>query len=171
MLNFTKKNMKPIWLYFGYTMKISCSSRYHRLLIYDVKRTTKKERIGPFKLCVHTGMNFTKIWKIIKNNEKGDPLTSACPIHLEFWRIIWVFLWPSIFTLMYLIYLTKLFRPWCTDQCWHRRMWWFEARQGTSRKVFILRGSCIQRFPRRKWLLLVANKSLNRVLIIEAILV
>ena len=32
----------------GYTMKIS--SRYHRLLIYDVKRTTKIDGIGPFKM-------------------------------------------------------------------------------------------------------------------------
>ena len=32
----------------GYTMKIS--SRYHRLLIYDVKRTTKIDGMGPFKL-------------------------------------------------------------------------------------------------------------------------
>ena len=30
-----------------YTMKIS--SRYHRLLIYDVKRTTKIDGMGPFK--------------------------------------------------------------------------------------------------------------------------
>ena len=32
----------------GYTMKMS--SRYHRLLIYDVKRTTKKDGMGPFKV-------------------------------------------------------------------------------------------------------------------------
>ena len=31
----------------GYTMKIS--SMYHRLLIYDVKRTTKIDGMGPFK--------------------------------------------------------------------------------------------------------------------------
>ena len=31
----------------GYTMKIS--SMYHRLLIYDVKRTTKIDVMGPFK--------------------------------------------------------------------------------------------------------------------------
>ena len=38
---------------------------------------------------------------------------------------------------------------------------WFEARGGTlSRKVFILRCSCTQRFPLRKCLFLVANKSL-----------
>ena len=30
----------------GNTMKISCS--YHRLLIYDVKRTTKIDGMGPF---------------------------------------------------------------------------------------------------------------------------
>ena len=30
----------------GYTMKISC--RYHRLLIYDVKRTTKIDGMGPY---------------------------------------------------------------------------------------------------------------------------
>ena len=30
----------------GYTMKMS--SRYHRLLIYDVKRTTKIDGMGPF---------------------------------------------------------------------------------------------------------------------------
>ena len=32
----------------GYTMKIS--SRYHRLLIYDIKRTTKLDGMGPFKV-------------------------------------------------------------------------------------------------------------------------
>ena len=32
----------------GYTMKIN--SRYHRLLIYDVKRTTKIDGMGPFKM-------------------------------------------------------------------------------------------------------------------------
>ena len=32
----------------GYTMKMS--SRHHRLLIYDVKRTTKIDGMGPFKL-------------------------------------------------------------------------------------------------------------------------
>ena len=32
----------------GYTVKIS--SRYHRLLIYDVKTTTKIDGMGPFKL-------------------------------------------------------------------------------------------------------------------------
>ena len=31
----------------GYTMKISC--RYHRLLIYDVTKTTKIDGMGPFK--------------------------------------------------------------------------------------------------------------------------
>ena len=31
----------------GYTMKMS--SRYHRLLIYNVKLTTKIDGIGPFK--------------------------------------------------------------------------------------------------------------------------
>ena len=31
----------------GFTMKMS--SRYHRLLIYDVKRTTKIDGMGPFK--------------------------------------------------------------------------------------------------------------------------
>ena len=33
----------------GYTMKMS--SRYHRLLIYDVKRTTKIDGMGPFKVA------------------------------------------------------------------------------------------------------------------------
>ena len=47
---------------------------------------------------------------------------------------------------------------------------WFEVRQGTSRKVFILENSCTQRFPRRERLLLVACKSLCRVLIKEAII-
>ena len=32
----------------GYTMKISC--RDHRLLIYDVKRTTKIDGMGPFNI-------------------------------------------------------------------------------------------------------------------------
>ena len=32
----------------GYTMKMS--SRYHRLLIYDVKQTTKIDGMGPFNL-------------------------------------------------------------------------------------------------------------------------
>ena len=32
----------------GYTMKMS--SRYHRLLIYDVKRNSKIDGMGPFKL-------------------------------------------------------------------------------------------------------------------------
>ena len=32
---------------FGFTMKMS--SRYHRLLIYGVKRTTKIDGMGPFK--------------------------------------------------------------------------------------------------------------------------
>ena len=36
----------------GYTMKIS--SMYHRLLIYDVKRTTKIDGMGLFKLLVVT---------------------------------------------------------------------------------------------------------------------
>ena len=31
----------------GYTKKMS--SKYHRLLIYDVKRTTKIDGMGPFK--------------------------------------------------------------------------------------------------------------------------
>ena len=55
-------------------MKISCSSRYHRLLTYDVKGTTKIESIGPFKLCVHTGMNFTKICRrgILITSQKSD---------------------------------------------------------------------------------------------------
>ena len=36
----------------GYTMKMS--SRYPRLLIYDVKRTTKIDGMGPFKgLTLH----------------------------------------------------------------------------------------------------------------------
>ena len=35
----------------GYTMKMSF--RYHRLLIYDVKRTTKIDGIGPFKVQKH----------------------------------------------------------------------------------------------------------------------
>ena len=30
----------------GYTMKIGC--RHHRLLIHDVKRTTKIDSMGPF---------------------------------------------------------------------------------------------------------------------------
>ena len=34
----------------GYTMKIS--SRYHRILIYDVKRNIKIDSIGPFKVTV-----------------------------------------------------------------------------------------------------------------------
>ena len=34
----------------GYTMKIGL--KYHRLLIYNVKRTTKIEGIGPFDLTV-----------------------------------------------------------------------------------------------------------------------
>ena len=32
----------------GYTMKMS--SRYHRLLIYDVKRTTEIDGMGPFNI-------------------------------------------------------------------------------------------------------------------------
>ena len=32
----------------GYTMKIS--SRYHRLLLYDVKRTTEIDGMAPFKI-------------------------------------------------------------------------------------------------------------------------
>ena len=34
----------------GYTMKIS--SRYHRLLIYDVKSTTKIDGMGLFNTCM-----------------------------------------------------------------------------------------------------------------------
>ena len=34
----------------GFTMKMS--SRYNRLLIYDVKRTTKIDGMGPFKLFI-----------------------------------------------------------------------------------------------------------------------
>ena len=41
--NFTEGNVQPC----GYTMKKS--SRYHRLLISDVKRTTKIDSMGPFK--------------------------------------------------------------------------------------------------------------------------
>ena len=33
----------------GSTMKMSF--RYHRLLIYDVKRTTKIDGMGPFHVC------------------------------------------------------------------------------------------------------------------------
>ena len=47
--------------------------------------------------------------------------------------------------------VAELFRPLCQDVVRQ----WFEARQGTSRKVFILGYSCTQRFPRRKCLLLV----------------
>ena len=38
-----RRTFKPC----GYKMKISC--RYHRLLIYDVKRTTKIDGMGPSK--------------------------------------------------------------------------------------------------------------------------
>ena len=48
---------------FGYTMKIS--SRYHRLLIYDVKRATKIDCMGPFKRLVEQGKTKTSPWKYI----------------------------------------------------------------------------------------------------------
>ena len=40
----------------GNTMKIS--SRYHRLLIYDVKRTTKIDGMGPFNCMVGYGYGY-----------------------------------------------------------------------------------------------------------------
>ena len=40
----------------GYTMKIS--SMYRRLLIYDVKKTTKIDRMGPFNYYVESGLSF-----------------------------------------------------------------------------------------------------------------
>ena len=43
----------------GYTMKMG--SRYHRLLIYDVKRTTKIDGMGPFNCFQTWGM--TPNWK------------------------------------------------------------------------------------------------------------
>ena len=52
--------------------------------------------------------------------------------------------WPSCFDRGALINVD-------VPGCAHR---WFEARQGTGRKVFILGYSCIQRFPRCKCLLL-----------------
>ena len=36
----------------GYTVKMS--SRYHRLLIYDVKRTTKIDDMGPFNILLYS---------------------------------------------------------------------------------------------------------------------
>ena len=41
----------------GYTMKMS--SRYHRLLIYDVKGTTKIDGMGPFNRIKDTLLNKT----------------------------------------------------------------------------------------------------------------
>ena len=57
--NFTQKNVQPMWLY--QSMKISF--RYHRLLIYDIKRTTKIDGMGPFK----HGVLYEKIWDIQKS--------------------------------------------------------------------------------------------------------
>ena len=43
----------------GFTMKMS--SRYHRLLIYDVKRTTKIDGMGPFKISYRLLIKFQQI--------------------------------------------------------------------------------------------------------------
>ena len=42
----------------GYTMKIS--SRYHRLLIYDVKRTNKIDGMGPFNDAPLNQLTYSK---------------------------------------------------------------------------------------------------------------
>ena len=42
----------------GYTIKMS--SGYHRLLIYNVKRTTKIDGMGPFKL--EFKQNLCNVW-------------------------------------------------------------------------------------------------------------
>ena len=43
----------------GYTMKMS--SIYHRLLIYDVKRTTNTDGMGPFKKTNKASMKHNHI--------------------------------------------------------------------------------------------------------------
>ena len=51
----------------GYTMKIS--SRYHRLLIYDVKSTTKTDGMGNFN-AVMKGYSSTKVCLGLLHNAK-----------------------------------------------------------------------------------------------------
>ena len=57
----------------GNTMKISC--RYHRLLIYDVKRTNKIHGMGPFKGSLGTTSTMLDV-KIDKLKETDH--TSLC---------------------------------------------------------------------------------------------
>ena len=46
--NFTQKNVSPL----SFTLVLS--SWYHRPLIYDVKRITKIDGMGPFKATVYS---------------------------------------------------------------------------------------------------------------------
>ena len=53
----------------GYTMNISL--RYHRLLIYDVKRTIKMDGMGPFNLqfaAIH--VYIALFWQMIMETER-----------------------------------------------------------------------------------------------------
>ena len=64
----------------GFTIKMS--SRYHRLLIYDVKRTTKIDGMGPFDFAAEPrtkGSNY----KILKERSKTSMRQHAFSISHE----------------------------------------------------------------------------------------
>ena len=56
----------------GYTMKIS--SRYHRLLIYGVKLTTKIDGMSPFKTPVKIHVNLFKFDSFVQNHKPFEIL-------------------------------------------------------------------------------------------------
>ena len=63
----------------GYTMKIS--SRYHRILIYDVKRNIKIDGIGPFKVTAGFS-HWVKLFDLYSTFslilQRKDPVPAKC---------------------------------------------------------------------------------------------
>ena len=65
------------------------SSRYHRLLIYDVKQTTKIDGMGPFNMRLTSSLNIPVDFKVKKHkkyknkNKKTIIIIKAIMVYLK----------------------------------------------------------------------------------------